>query len=203
MEKKLLQGVPTIDVELVVIRTDELEIAIDTSNQIGVEPQVETTDAIRLMKLGRLLAQKNQRNVITGHQITLTDNLFYLELMVILQGGEVVPNEDETLPSKYLPPIVGTKDEGIIFELDAYSAVYDTSGEIMYYEKITYPSCKGTPVTINTQDDTFRIPQYVINSAPRRGQRPYEIDYVKELPVFEVSDTRMTTISKATGVSTI
>ena len=44
-------GIPTIDVSLIVIRTgteaDGLEIAVDTSNKLGVEPQVETTDAIK------------------------------------------------------------------------------------------------------------------------------------------------------------
>ena len=50
------------------------------------------------------------------------------------------------------------------------------------YEKITYPNCQGTPVTINTEDDVFRVPEYTINSAPKTGQAPYTIQYVAQLP---------------------
>ena len=43
--KKKAVGIPTIDVSLVVVRTgtedDGLEIAVDTANKIGVEPQTQ------------------------------------------------------------------------------------------------------------------------------------------------------------------
>ena len=63
--KKKAVGIPTIDVSLVVVRTgtedNGLEIAVDTANKIRVEPQTETTNAVKLVKLGRLLAQKPSR----------------------------------------------------------------------------------------------------------------------------------------------
>lgn len=78
--KKKLESIPTIDVSLVVIRvgseTDGTEYAVDTASQIAVEVQTETTDAIKLVKSGKLLAQKPQTTTITGNQITLTDNVF-------------------------------------------------------------------------------------------------------------------------------
>lgn len=179
------KGIPTIDVSLIVIRTgsdnDGLEIAVDTSNKLGVEPQTETTDAVKLMKLGRLLAQKPQRTTITGHQLTLTDNVFTPLLMKIFQGGTVSGSGDSL---KYSPPVSGSDETGEIFELDAYSAEYNQSGQIVRYEKITYPNCQGTPVTINTEDDVFRLPEYVINSMPNKGQSAYEMSYVTELPDF-------------------
>ena len=54
----------------------------------------------------------------------------------------------------------------------------------MKYEKITYPNCQGTPITINTEDGVFRLPEYVINSAPKTGEAPYTISYVKSIPTF-------------------
>ena len=188
--KKKAVGIPTIDVSLVVIRTgtdsDGLEIAVDTANKIGVEPQTETTDAVKLVKLGRLLAQKPEQVTITGHRITLTDNVFTPEIVKILQGGEIT-GEDETLV--YTPPVAGSGAKGEVFELDAYSAEYDASGQIVKYEKITYPNCQGTPVAINTEDNVFRIPEYVINSAPKTGEAPYKISYVTELPSFPDSSS--------------
>ena len=188
--KKKAVGIPTIDVSLVVVRTgtenDGLEIAVDTANKIGVEPQTETTDAVKLVKLGRLLAQKPAETTITGHQITLTDNVFIPELVKIFQGG-TIEGEGETLV--YTPPVAGSGEKGQIFELDCYSAEYDASGQIVKYEKITYPNCQGTPITINTEDGVFRLPEYVINSAPKTGEAPYKISYVKTLPSFPNSSS--------------
>jgi hypothetical protein len=190
--QKKAVGIPTIDVSLVVVRTgmvggddtNATEIAVDTANKVGVEPQTETTDAIKLVKLGRLIAQKPATTTITGHQITLTDNVFIPELVKILQGGTVSGTGD-TLT--YTPPVVGSTDKGQVFELDCYSAQYDASGQIVRYEKITYPNCQGTPVAMSSEDNVFRVPEYTINSAPKEGEAPYKISYTKTLPQFTKS----------------
>lgn len=183
--KKKAVGIPTIDVSLVVVRTgteDEgMEIAVDTANKVGIEPQTETEDAVKLTKLGRLLAQKPATTTITGHQITLTDNVFIPELVKIFQGGTI---EGEGTSLVYTPPVAGSDEKGEVFEMDFYSAEYDASGQIVKYEKITYPNCQGTPITINTEDGVFRLPEYTINSAPKTGQAPYTISYVASLPTF-------------------
>lgn len=187
--QKKVVGIPTIDVALVVVRvrtadgddSNVIEIAVDTANKIAVEPQTETTDAIKLVKLGRLIAQKPATTTITGHQITMTDNVFIPELVKILQGG-IVGGADDTLT--YTPPVAGSTDKGQVFELDCYSAQYDASGQIVRYEKITYPNCQGTPVAMSSEDDVFRVPEYTINSAPKVGEAPYRISYIKTLPQF-------------------
>lgn len=187
--QKKAVGIPTIDVSLVVVRTgvvdgddtNATEIAVDTANKVGVEPQTETTDAIKLVKDGRLIAQKPAKTTITGHEITLTDNVFIPELVKILQGGTVEGSGDSLT---YTPPVAGSTDKGQVFELDCYSAQYDASGQIVRYEKITYPNCQGTPVAMSSEDNVFRVPEYTINSAPKEGEAPYKISYVKTLPQF-------------------
>ena len=183
--KKRAVGIPTIDVSLVVVRTGTedsgVEIAVDTANKVGIEPQTETEDAVKLTKLGRLLAQKPATTTITGHQITLTDNVFIPELVKIFQGGTI---EGTGTSLVYTPPVAGSDEKGEVFEIDFYSAEYDASGQIVKYEKITYPNCQGTPITINTEDGAFRLPEYTINSAPKTGQAPYTISYVESLPDF-------------------
>lgn len=181
--KTKVKGIPTIDVALVVIKTGDstngTEYAVDTANQVGVEPQTSTTDAIQLVKLGRLLAQKPATTTITGHTITLTDNVFTPEIAKVLQGGQV---SGEGVSLKYIPPVAGSGEKGEIFQLVCYSAVYNAAGQITMYEKITYPNCQGTPFAINTEDDVFRLPEYTINSMPDTGEAPYTIEYVEELP---------------------
>ena len=179
--------IPTIDVVLVTIKpykegTDEL--MLDTANRIAVSVATETTDKVALIVKGKLIAQKPEKITVTGNTITLTDNVFNPELVKILQGGTIKYDLVDTQKViGYKPPVVGADDEGELFMLNAYSAIYNAAGNITGYEKISYPNCKGVPVALNSEDGTFRAPEYTINSAPDNGEAPYEIDIVAELPI--------------------
>lgn len=181
------QEIPTIDVVLVTISGDDgvKEIGLETANKIGVSPQVETKDAIKLIVKGKLIAQKPQQSTITGHTITLTDNVFNPEIAVILQGGKITYKSGSEGPiSKYEPPVAGSGEKGKVFKLCAYSAIYDEAGLITGYEKATYPNCQGTPFGVSSEDDVFRVAEYTINSAPKKGEAPYSLEYIDDLPTF-------------------
>lgn len=187
--KKTKAAIPTIDCSLITIETADGEFGFDTANKIGVEPQIETQDAVKLVVKGVLRAQKPEESTITGHKLTLTDNVFIPELVLLLQGGTI--KYDSENPSEiigYTPPVAGSSDKGEIFKLNAYSAQYDASGQIVKYEKITYPNCKGVPVAFGSEDGVFRAPEYTINSAPKTGEAPYDISYVKELPTLVAAE---------------
>lgn len=183
--KKSKAEIATIDVCLVTIETADGEFGFDTANAINVEPQIETEEAVKLVVKGVLRAQKPEQSTLTGNKITLTDNVFNPELVLVLQGGTI--KYDAETPTKiigYTPPVAGSKDKGEIFKLNAYSAQYDASGQIVQYEKITYPNCAGVPVAFGSEDGAFRAPEYTINSAPKTGEAPYDINYVTELPTL-------------------
>ena len=193
MALKKTTEIPTIDVVLVTIEAGNTSYALDTASNIAVEPQVEEEDAVKLVVKGKLKAQKPSVSTLTGNQITLTDNVFTPELVKILQGGTIkywtsaehtTESEDATEfgISSYTPPTVGSGTKGQVFTLSAYSAQYDTSGQIVQYEKISYPNCQGVPVAFSSEDGTFRVPEYTINSAPKSTESPYKIEYVNELP---------------------
>lgn len=186
MAKKSKAEIATIDCNLITIETEDGEFGFDTANKIEVEPQIEEQEAVKLIVKGILRAQKPAISTITGNQITLTDNVFNPELVLVLQGGTI--KYDEGNPAKitgYTPPVVGSTDKGKVFKLNAYSAQYDASGQIVQFEKITYPNCQGIPVAFGSEDGVFRAPEYTINSAPNTGEAPYEITYVQSLPVLE------------------
>ena len=188
--KKAKAAIATIDCCLITIETGSNETAkefgFDTANKIEVEPQIEEEDAVKLVIKGVLRAQKPKQVTVTGNEITLTDNVFDPELVLILQGGEIVYDVEDTQKIiGYNPPAAGSSDKGEVFKLNAYSAQYDASGQIVQYEKITYPNCHGTPVAFGSEDGAFRAPEYTIMSAPKTGERPYEIRYVDALPVLE------------------
>jgi hypothetical protein len=182
--RKSKAEIPTIDCALVTIETkDGDEFGFDTSNRVGVETQTEEQDAIRLVVKGILRAQKKKRVTIVGTTITLTDNVFNPDLVLVLQGGTCTYDNDGKLVS-YTPPVAGSKEVVEPFTLNVYSAQYDTSGDIINYEKISYPNCTGDPVAFSSEDDVFRAPEYTIDSAPKQGEAPYTITYVDELPVL-------------------
>lgn len=183
--RKSKAEIATIDCSLITIETEDGEFGFDTANQIEVEPQVEEEDSVKLVVKGILRAQKPKISTITGNEITLTDNVFNPELVLILQGGTI--KYDSVDPTKivgYTPPVAGSADKGEVFKLNAYSAQYNAAGQIVNYEKITYPNCQGQPVAFGSEDGAFRAPEYTIDSAPAQGEAPYDITYVDSLPVL-------------------
>lgn len=183
--KKSKAEIATIDCCLVTIETTDGEFGFDTSNKIEVEPQIEEEDAVKLVVKGILRAQKPKTSTVTGNEITLSDNVFNPELVLVLQGGEILYDTVDTKKIiGYNPPAAGSSDKGEVFKLNAYSAQYDASGQIVQYEKITYPNCQGQPVAFGSEDGAFRAPEYTITSAPKTGERPYEIRYVDALPTL-------------------
>lgn len=184
--KKSKAEIATIDCNLITIETsDGREFGFDTANKIEVEPQIEEEDAVKLVVKGILRAQKPKTSTITGHELTLTDNVFNPELVLVIQGGKIIydpDNPDEIVG--YDPPVAGSNDKGEVFTVNAYTAQYDAAGTIIKYEKISYPNCQGVPVAFNSEDGAFRAPEYTINSAPKIGEPPYRLTYVKSLPML-------------------
>ena len=181
-----------IDCSMIVVTTNEDTprcVGITSGVTLGVEPQIETTDAVKLIIKGVLKAQKKEKQTITGHILTLTDNLTILELIEILQGGTITRDPETQTITGYTPPASGSSYEQATFTLDAYSAQMSGS-EVVGYEKVSYPGCTGSPVGLGSEDDVFRVTEYSINSAPGNGEAPYTIAYVDALPT--VSDPVVT-----------
>lgn len=176
--------VATIDVVLVTVQPYDLgadEIALDTSNKVDVTVATETQDRVALIVKGRLIAQKPPVTTVTGNTIVLTDNVFNSELVKILQGGTIKTDMSGNFIG-YVPPVVGSGEEGKLFKTRVYSAIYNAAGVLTGYERITYPNCKGVPFAFSSEDGTFRASDYTINSAPANGEAPYELDIVSDLP---------------------
>lgn len=190
--------IPTIDIVLFTVTpaSTGIEIGLQTASKLAVNPQTETQDAVKLVVKGALLAQKPAETTITGNTLVLTDNVFIPELVKILQGGVIKywadadkateGAEDKGFGvSRYTPPVAGSREKGEVFVSKAYSAIYNAAGVVTGYECISYPNCQGIPVSFSSEDGVFRAPEYTINSAPDKGQAPYEITYLKELPTLE------------------
>lgn len=194
MAKTVKKGheIATIDVLLVTVTTNEetpRELGLKTANQIQVDTETEVTEAIKLIIKGVLHAQKRGVTTITGTTLTLSDNVFNPELVQIIQGGEITYESDGSF-KKYTPPVVGAEYTPIPFEVNVYTARYDTSGLMVGILRTTYPNCTGDPVAFDAQDDTFFAPEYKITSAPAEGQSYMTIEMVPvdELPTLSNAD---------------
>lgn len=197
MASKKVTEIPTIDVVRVSVKANGSsdEIVLDTASKIALTPQVDTTDAVKLIIKGVLKAQKPQVSTVTGNTIVLTDNVFSPELVKILQGGTIKywTTAEKTTEgdvdkgfgvSSYSPPAIGDSTAKPVFTLAAYTAQYNAAGLIVQYEKIEYPNCHGTPTSFSSEDGAFRAPEYTINSMPNTGEAPYKISYIATLPVI-------------------
>lgn len=182
----------TIDSCLVVLTEEGVDgksYGITSNTNVEVTPQTETTEAVKCIVKGVLKAQKPEKTIITGHDIALTDNLTILEAVQMIQGGTITTDSSSKKITKYEPPAVGEEVTRPKLTVDIYTAVMDQS-DIVGYEKTTYPNCVGDPVSFNSQDDTFRTPSYTLKSRPGKGQAPYTIEYIDELPeVTEATPT--------------
>ena len=216
MALKKGREIPTIDVVLVTISVAgvEDEIAINTASKIAVSPQTETEDAVKLIIKGALIAQKPTTTTLTGNTITLTDNVFIPELMTVLQGGIIKYYADDAGESEsdtdmgygvksYTPPVAGSSEKGKPFTLNAYAAIYNAAGIIEGYEKISYPNCQGTPVSVSSEDNVFRVSEYTINSAPKTGEAPYIITYPKKLPEVLAAPLKKVASVQIDGMKTL
>lgn len=185
--------IATIDCQLLTITVpgatpsdDPTVIGLDTASKIQVDIQTETQDAVKLIIKGVLKAQKKKQVTVTGNQITLTDNVFTPEVVKILQGGTITYDQTTGAVTGYTPPTVGERVTLPVFTLDAYSAIYNAAGICTGYEKCSYPNCTGNPISMTSEDNVFRVPEYVIDSAPNEGEAPYTITYIgpNDLPVL-------------------
>ncbi|ARP49980.1 hypothetical protein [Caproicibacterium lactatifermentans] len=156
--------------------------ATETINKVSAEPQTKTTDAVSNECKGQILATIPETTTVTGTKLTLTGVTLLLDALPLLQGGAIEKDEDGTSFKSYTPPING-QVSGAAFTTNVYEAVMEGSN-VMYYHKVSYLHCKGTPISINAEDNTFFAPEYTVNSTPGKDEAPYKITKVESLPVY-------------------
>lgn len=177
----------TVDVARITVKQYDTDntLVFNTVSKVVSEPVIHKTDAIKLIIRGELKAQLPEINTVYGTTITLVDNVFNIQLIVVLQGGELeYDNFESDKLLSYTPPAIGSEVLQEMFELCTYSAIYTSAGVLTGYEKITYSNCFGSPITVPIENNIFRINEYTIHSMADIGEPPYKIEYIgiEELP---------------------
>lgn len=141
--------IPTIDVSMVTIKYNDLEYALDTADKIKVKPEIETEKAVKLIVKGVLKSQKRATNTLTGHTITLSDNVFIPEIVKILQGGTIAFKPTVFFGTTNSLSIAPIADEPPAIEFIAT----DTASATL---SVTYTSATNT-ITVNLATDASKV----------------------------------------------
>ena len=176
----------TIDCAMVVIKTREavpVTYGFKSGTKVGVEANIETQEAVKLIVKGVLIAQKPEKKTLTGHTLTITDSLLIMELLPLCNGGELTKDEQQNITG-YNAPKVGEEVKKTKFDVTTYSAIMEGS-DVVGYEACTYPNCEGQPLGLGGEDDVFRTQELSIVSAPGSGESAMTMKIVTELPGFE------------------
>ena len=192
MSNKKVTKMALIDVEMVEIVAHDLEQSSfrwQTASNLDAELQITEGEATQLIVNGRLIAQKRAKDVVTGSQLVVSDNVFAPEIVQFIQGGEFLQDEEGNFTS-YTAPLTGDEVKPVKFDFNVYTAQRDVAGDIVSYIKVSFPNCTGKPVNIKLENGAFFAPEYTIISAPSNGESAYKIEAVEELPTLTVDEVR-------------
>ena len=151
-----------------------------TADERSCEPVIEEGEQKTLKIKSKLVASKQEPDVILGHDITCKDNVFTPVLLADIQGGEVVEGENFT---KYTAPNVGALPNTKSFDFICYVEVVGDDGPTGDYLKYTFSNCKGSFISPNFKDGEYYANEYTIKSRPALNTSLYTVELVDELPV--------------------
>jgi len=98
------------DVVMAVIipKGESSQLSWKTASKVGFKISTEETKGVKLIIHNVLKAQKKDKKVITGSEITFEDNVFLPEVVRVMQGGVVTFDsvDQQSLKNMLLPLLV-------------------------------------------------------------------------------------------------
>lgn len=178
MDNKALCNIVRVEIE-----TDENEAnkyVFETASEATYAP-VNSEGAETVLRVkNTILATNKTEDIQYGSDITFVDTIFMPEVFALVDGGTLKGSKGNY--TGYDAPVVGSAVSRKKFKLNIYTEEKDTDGETLGYVKFGFKGCKGTPATFNFKDGEFLAPSYTISSRPPKGQAPYSIDFLSQLP---------------------
>lgn len=182
----VLEGKAIVNIARAEIVTEEdvpRTFVWETASKAGLEPTISEGNEEILRIKNRILATNRTEDILLGFLLTFSDNLFYGEIMSLVDGGiATYDEEDENKLIKYESPIAGEVVEKTPFTLNIYAEDKDIDGDPKGYVKFTFRHCKGKPVKYEIEDEVFMAPEVEMVSRPRTGESPVTIEFLDKLP---------------------
>ena len=194
MKVKAMTQYALSDISLVVLRTVSEAYPFTTASEAGMEQITQEGEEQSLVIKSKVIANRPAINTVLGHDITLLDNVFCMEILQLMQGGKIEGN-------KYTAPVIGEIPAKTKFEADFYSANVSTDGDTGDFMKFTFTGCTGNSVPLEIKDGEYIAPEYTINSRPPQGEALYTVEKVSSLPSFELNSVLISGNSEAKGTA--
>ena len=131
MSNKKVTKMALIDVEMVEIVAHNADMDTfrwQTASNLDCVLQISEGEKIELIVNGRLIAQKRAKDVVTGTELKISDNIFAPEIISFIQGGEFIVNENGDFVS-YSAPLAGEESKTVKFDFNVYTAQRDIAGK--------------------------------------------------------------------------
>lgn len=169
--------------EIVTEETDPKTFAFDTAEEAKLEPAVSEGEENILRVKNRIVATNRTEDIAYGYEIDLSDNVLIPEILEVVDGGALRYDDVETdLVVGYDAPVSGQTVSRQLFTINLYTEEKDADGETLKYAKLSFLHCKGKPVGWELKDGEFFVPQFKVSSRPKKGEKPYTLDFVDTLP---------------------
>lgn len=180
-----LEGKPIVNIKRVEIVTEETTpktYTWDTASECEQSPDISEGQENLLRTKNTIHAIDRTEDITYGTTITFKDNLFQPEVIEVIDGGTLLKDVDSNITG-YEPPIIGVPVNRKKFTLNIYSEEKDADGEPIGYVKFSYPHCKGKPIKVSLKDGEFYLPEYTCVSRPKKGEKPFGLEFLESLPV--------------------
>lgn len=153
----------------------------ETADEAGLVPDLSEGAEQILRVKNRIIATNRTEDIVIGFGINFKDNVFNPEVFALVDGGELIYDEDETTVKKYKAPVAGIAVDRTPFTLSVYTEKKDMDGDILGYVKFIYKHCKGKPAEYSIKDGEFMVPELSMISRPKKGESPVEMEFLKTL----------------------
>lgn len=185
MANAVKNQLPLTDVEMVQVVTKESQPRIftfDTSDEVTTEEIVEEGKDRPLQIKNKIVANVPAEDLVLGYDLKFKDNVMCPELLHVMQGGTLTYETEGGAFKSYEPPAIGTTRNKVALDVITYTAEVSTDGKTGRYLKITWSNGKGSSVPISLKDGEYYSNEYTVKCRPAKGQAPYKMEVVDELP---------------------
>jgi len=161
-------------------RTHEKFDIADTASEVGVEPILSEGKRDILRVKNKILAINETENIVIGYKLKLKDNTFNLDVMSLVDGGQITSNG-------YKSTGAGQVVDKDLFTLEIYTEEKDYSRTVGY-TIFKFKHCKGKAPKFSIKDGEFIVPEFEAESIPFRGESAVEIDSATTIPTEPIPD---------------
>lgn len=141
---------------------------ITTAQQFNVQPQVQQGQSVELRGGDKILAIIQEKDRVTGMDITLQDASFDLALLPTLVGGTHVAADvgPPAVDEHWIPADINEDLPSFMMEMyvSRYAEGAQHSSDEVGYTKYVFNNCSAVGPTQSHQDRQFSTPQFTIKA---------------------------------------